>query len=460
DLPPTSYDGSHLPWKAYRQHVLGAYRIKIVDLAPRERLPSTLLSMIEEELPRAARYDDLKQAFREQVINGRGFGPSPLFPPNLLPSINDETRLARCMIPNFSREALPEHAINQTGPLYKLNIPRSGLGCGFSASAMTADELNALPSYLVTTGTIVHFETGYISPGAAMYCPFLIFERGQGDKDTRLEAANNQCATGGACCLQALQMLYAKAWKGQMMPELPITFSCVIENTFAVMNIHWIDHSQAFCMAPLVKFDLTKDDHFNQFHVWVDSIGNWALTHILPLVKMALNRLRLTTSTPPPTARAPQLTLDTADYPNDALVKSLRTSFQNIPWRFEDDEYTPVSSSTASWGSPVILNANFPSYPNVPARHARLQTPTSAIQRKQFSALLGQRPTPPPAYSENSELIWQKRFAHAMDEVRDLQRQLQELQNKVEESNMSVQNDMSGLRMTVNSVLRKETLNQ
>lgn len=457
DLPPTSYDGSHLSWKAYREHVLGAHHISIVDLAPKEKLPTTPLSTIEAELPRASRFDSLKQAFREQVLNGRGFGPSPLFPPNLLPSINDEPKLARCMIPYFSREALPERAINQMGPLYELNIPRSGLGCGFSASAFTTEELNDLPSWLVTTGTIVHFDTGYISPGAAVYCPFLIFERAHGDRENRLEAANNQCATGGACCLRALQMLYAKAWKGSTMPDPPIAFSCVIENTFAVINIHWIDYDQTYGMAPLVKFDLTKDDHFSQFLVWVDSIGKWALTHLLPLVKTALERLRLEAGTPPATPRATRLTLDTSNCPNDALMRSLQTSFENIPWRFEDDDYTPVSSSTASWGSPMILNPNFPSYPAVPARHAR-QTPISAVQRKQLSARLGQRPTPPPAYSKNSELVWQKRFAHAMDEIRDLQRQMQALKNDVEASNLSVQTDLSGIQTTVNSVLRKETL--
>ncbi|KAK4940838.1 hypothetical protein LTR10_019110 [Elasticomyces elasticus] len=457
DLPPSSYDGSHLPWRAYRQHVLGPHRIRIIDLPPKEKLPTTLLTIIETDMPNAARFDDLKVAFREQVVMGRGFGPSPLFPPNLLPPIDNEPRLARCMIPYFSREALPERAINQMSPLYELNNPRSGLGCGFSASSLSPEELQILPSWLVTTGTIVHFDTGYISPGAAVYCPFLIFERAHGEKENRLESANNQCATGGACCVRALQMLYAKAWKGQMMPELPISFSCVIENTFAVINIHWIDHGQAYSMAPMVKFDLTRDEHFNQFLVWVDSIGKWAIAHLLPVVKTALDRIRMKENTPPPTPRATRLTLETVECPNDALIKSLKTTFENIPWRFEDDEFTPVSSSTASWGSPLVTDASFVGYPSVPVRPAG-KTPISAIQRKQYLAQLGQHPTPPPAYAQNPELVWQKLFAHAMDEIRDLQRQVQVLKNDVNGSNMSFQNDLSGIKTTINSVLRKETL--
>lgn len=71
DLPPSSYDGSHLPWKSYRQHVLGPHRIRVAETAPKEKLPATLLAMIEGEMPNAARFDDLKESFREQVVMGR-----------------------------------------------------------------------------------------------------------------------------------------------------------------------------------------------------------------------------------------------------------------------------------------------------------------------------------------------------------------------------------------------------
>ncbi|EXJ84702.1 hypothetical protein A1O3_05372 [Capronia epimyces CBS 606.96] len=457
DLPPSAYDGSHLHWKAFRQHVLGPHRIRIIDSPPKEKIPTALVAMIEAEMPNAARFGELKQAFGEQVETGRGFGPSPIFPPNLLPPIDDEPRLARCMIPCFSRDILPERALNQMGPFFELQVPRSGLGCGFSCSALSPEDVASLPSWLVTTGTVVHFDTGYISPGAALYCPFLTFERAYGEKEQRFEAANNQSAVGGACCVRALQMLYTRAWKGQIMPELPVAFSCVIDNTFAVLNIHWIDHGQAYLMSPLCKFDLSKDDHFTSFLVWVDSIGKWALAHLLPLVKTALERLRSEEDTPPPTPRATRLTLDTGGCPNDMLIKSLKTTFDNIPWRFEDDEFTPVSSSTASWGSPMTTDIG--SNVVFPTQNPRTVagTPTSAVQRRQYLAQLGQHPTPPPAYAQNPELVWQKRFSHAMDEVRDLQRQLLVLKNDVSGSNMSFQNELSGIKTTINSLLRKET---
>ncbi|KAL2416813.1 hypothetical protein ABEF95_005490 [Exophiala dermatitidis] len=459
DLPPSAYDGSHLHWKAFRQHVLGPHRIRIMDSASKDKVPATLVTMIETDMPHAAKYDELKRAFREQVETGRGFGPSPIFPPNILPPIDDEPKLARCMIPCFTREALPERALNQMGPFFELQVPRSGLGCGFSSTAFTPEEVGILPPWLVTTGTIVHFDTGYISPGAALYCPFLMFERAYGEKEQRFEAANNQSAVGGACCVRALQMLYAKAWRGQIMPESPVTFSCVIDNTFAVLNIHWIDHGQAYCMSPLCKFDLSKDDHFESFLVWVNAIGRWALLHLLPLIKTALEQLRSEGDTPPATPRATKLSLETRQCPNDMLIKSLKTTFDNIPWRFEDDEFTPVSSSTASWGSPMVTDISTVNmvYPARKPRSPAGQTPTSAVARRQYLAQLGQNPTPPPAYAQNPELVWQKRFSHAMDEIRDLQRQLLALKSDVSGSTMSFQRELSGIKTAVNSVLRKET---
>ena len=153
DLPPTAYDGSHLPWQAFRWNVLAPYCIRILESLPPDRTPEALLSNIKLQGENITRFDQQGRDFREQVIAGRGFGPSPLFPPNLLPPIDKETRLARCMIPKFSREAVPERAPNQHGSLYELSVPRCGLGCGFSAEAFDSGELEVLPSWLVTTGT-------------------------------------------------------------------------------------------------------------------------------------------------------------------------------------------------------------------------------------------------------------------------------------------------------------------
>jgi len=459
DLPPSSYDGSHLPWNTFRLHVLAPHRIRVLDSPAKEKIPESLLASIEAESMNAARFEAQKVAFRDQVVAGRGFGPSPLFPPNLLPPIDNKPRLARCMVPSFSREALPERAINQMGPLYELSVPRSGLGCGFSSSALSAEDIQVIPSWLVVTGTVVHFDTGYIAPGAALYCPFLTFERVWGKKENRLEAANNQCAIGGAWCVRALQMLYAKAWRGQMMPELPVAFSCTIDNGFAVLNFHWIDHGQVYCMSPLCKFDLGNDDHFTKFLVWIEAIGQWALSHLLPLVKTALERLRAEESAPPPTPRQVKLSLTTSCLPDELLIKSLKTTFDNIPWRFEDDEFTPVSSSTASWGSPLVTDAALANliYPSVPNSQKAGAGGVAPPKKRLTPPHIGQH-TPPPAYAQSPELVWQKRFNHAMDEIRDLQQQLLVLKTDVNGSTMSYQNELSGIRTTISSVLRKETL--
>lgn len=456
DLPSTSYDGSHLQWKVFREDVLNPHRIKINDVAPMQGLlPEPLLTMIERETMNPERFDEQKKAFREQVEIGRGFGPSPLFPPNILPSIDSENRLARCMVPSFSRDALPVRASNQNSPLYELSVPRSGLGCGFSANAFSFEEASVMPSWLMTTGTIVHFDTGYISPGAPLYCPFLTFERTMGE--TRLEAANNQCAIAGAWCVRALQLLYGQAWKGQMIPEMPVSFSCTIDNTFAILNFHWVEND-TYCMAPLCKFDLDDDDHFTKFLVWIESIGRWGVLHHLPLIKTALERIRIKETTPPATPRQPKLSVATGMCPDEMLIKSLKTTFSNIPWRFEDDEFTPVSSSTASWGSPIVTNATFANlvYPMVAPGQLRSAGPRSAVS-KRLLPQIGQ-PTPPPAYAANPELVWQKRFNHAMDEIRDLQHQMLTMKNEIDGSNMSLLNELSGVKTTMTSVLRKETL--
>ncbi|KAL6251701.1 hypothetical protein RBB50_001911 [Rhinocladiella similis] len=425
DLLPSSFDGSHLPWHAFRQEVLASHGVRILDSPPEERLPTSLLKIIEAAHQDTKRYDSEKSSFWDQVMAGRGFGPSPLFPPNLLPSLEKDSRLARCMVPSFSRDALPERLVHQLGPLYELSVPRPGLGCGFSAHAFTTKELASLPHWLQATGTTVHFDTGYVSPGATMYCSFLTFERAYGNNQHRVESANNQCAIAGAFIARSLQMLYAKAWKGDMMPELPVTFSCTIDNSFALLNIHWIDHGQAYCMAPLCQFDLSKEAHFSKFLAWIQAIGDWALTHVLPLVKQAITRLQTVNSIPPTPGVPVRLTLDTKMSSNELIMSSLKTTFDNIPWRFDDEDYTPSCSSTASWGSPIVTEATFQnlSYPAVRPPRSNTREPP-ALARRGGAKTNPSPATPPPAYLQNQDMVWQKRFGHAMDEIRELQHQI------------------------------------
>jgi hypothetical protein len=446
DLPSSSYDGSHLPWKTFRSEVLGTHRIQVLEAPPKERIPSSFLSIVEAASQDTARFDDQKASFWNQVTTGRGFGPSPLFPPNLLPPIDQESRLSRCMVPSFSREALPETAFNQMGPLYELSLPHPVLGCGFSAGAFTIKELANLPQWLHASGTMVHFDTGYISPGATMYCPFLTFERAYGNREHRVESANNQCAIGGAYTTRALQMLYVKAWKGQMMPELPVSFSCTVDNSFALLNLHWIDHGQAYCMAPLCQFDLSKDVHFSKFLVWTHAIGQWALSHVLPLVKEAISRLQTTGSIPQiiaPNNPRIKLRVDTGVNNNELLMSSLKTAFDNIPWRFEDEEFTPVSSSTASWGSPMVNEQTFTNltYPAVhPPRSTTLSA--AALARKRLAVPNRSPVAPPPAYPQNPEHVWQKSFTHAMEEIRELQQQILTMKSDFSHSQTSFRKEL------------------
>lgn len=443
-LPPSSYDGSHLPWRTFRQEVLSPHSIRVLETPPKERIPASFLKIIETASQDTARFDNQKTSFWNQVLTGRGFGPSPLFPPNLLPPIEKESCLARCMVPSFSREALPDRAMNQLGPLYELSVPHPGLGCGFSAQGFTTQELACLPHWLQVTGTMVHFNTGYVSPGATMYCPFLTFERAYGNNQHRVESANNQCAIGGAYSARALQMLYARAWKGEMMPELPVTFSCTIDNSFVLLNLHWIDHGQAYCMAPLCQFDLSKDVHFSKFLVWIQAIGDWALTHVLPLVKEAVHRLQTATSVPPtPGVHPAKLRLDTRMNNNELIMSSLKTAFDDIPWRFDGDDYTPSCSSTASWGSPMVTEVTFQNvnYPAVRPPRSNTMDPSTLARKRSAKANPGPA-TPPPAYLQNQDMVWQKRFNHAMDEIRELQQQMQTLKRDLGTTQTALRDEM------------------
>ena len=472
DLPASAYDGSHLHWKTFRQHVLGPHRIRVLENPPQGHLPDSFLSLVEAQSINTERFNAQKQCFREQVNEGRGFGPSPLFPPNLLPSIEDMPQLARCMVPGFQRDALPLRALNHAAPFYELSIPRPGLGCGFSSFAFSSEEIAILPSYLVGTGTSVDFSTGYISPSHAVYCGFLVFERAFGKKEHRLEAANNQCAIGGAYCCRALQMLYSEAYKAERVPTMPVTFSCTVDNDFAIINYHWIDHEQAYHMAPLCKFDLRQDEHFSHFAAWIEAIGQWAMAYVLPQIKEALARLQKG-ATPSPgyidMKAAKKLTLLTESNKNDMLIQSLKTAFDNIPWRFEDDEFTPVSSATASWGSPMIddMIISSLSYPNIPkgrgipitlAEGEPVGTPRPSLADIRMSMtssppVRGTATPPPPAYTHNPELVSHRRLDHAMDEIRDLQGQLQIMKG----SNTGFRQEISGLRNTLSTILRKES---
>ena len=93
-------------------------------------------------------------------------------------------------------------------------------------------------------------------------------------------------------------------------------------------------------------------------------------------------------------------------------------------------------------------------------------TPRPSLADKRMSVstvspntVLGPGQSPPPsAYTSNPELVWQRRFNHAMDEIRDLQAQLQVLRQGLNGSSTCFRRELSGLRNTLGSVLRKETV--
>jgi hypothetical protein len=436
--------------------VLAAHEIRVLDSAPKDRIPSSFLQTFEAANQDTSRFDEQKTCFWNQVATGRGFGSSPIFPPNLLPPLTTEL-LSRCMVPSFSsREALPDRAINQSEPIYELSIPRPSLVCGFSAAAFSSRELSLIPQSLQPTGTLVEWESGYLNPGAAAYCPFMTFEHAHDNKEHRVELANNQCAITGSYCVRALQMLYSRASRestAYQIPEPPVSFSCTIDNSFALINLHWLDltQGQTYYMAPLCQFDLSKDVHFNKFMVWTQAIGDWALSHMLPILKDALERLSRCTSPVTPAPFFPihraskmqhtRLRLDTGAAINrdELLISSLKATFENIPWRFEDNPDSGLSSSTASWGSPMVADFTFSnlSYPAVhpPRSNACASAPNSSVVARRRIARADPPRSPMVASAaclQETETMWQKRFNYAMDEIKGLQTQLQAFQKEVE----------------------------
>jgi hypothetical protein len=457
------------------------------------------VTWIEANRKNLDRFTKQKKAFRKQVANGRGFGSSALFPQEALPSNDARPFLSRCMVPTLSGDALPEKVVGKAGAAIQksfLSTPRPGLGCGFSSSAFAPEEIKCMPSYLLATGTTVHFDTGSINSGAALFCPFFSYERVFSTHAAGLEIAANQCAIDGAWSVRAMQMLYAKAAEddkdtADAFPR-PISFTCAIDNNVAIINYHWVDHAQTYCMAPVVRFDLSNDEHFDQFLLWSEAIGQWALTHLLPEIKKAISLLQDYVTGLPALSNSLKKLEPSSTQEAQALVSALKLSYDNIPWRLDSDAGSPVSSSTASWGSPMINEAVFakfeyplipqpslhplPSLPAVPPSLIKRRSPASIISESRLNLnVKAIRPTSVPPntsapvtkeqpkfnpgeYAQNKELVLSKRLGYALDEIHDLQSQLMHLKQELSGSTSCLQNELSGLRKTMTCVIRKEKL--
>lgn len=505
-------------WKLFRKDVLAPHHIRIVASIGVETIPESICTWVEANRDNVARFDKQRIAFRNQVANGRGFGSSVLFPQEVLPSNDARPFLARCMVPTLSADALPEKVVGKAGAAVvksSLSLPRPGLGCGFSRSAFAPEEISCMPAYMLATGTTVHFDTGSIQSGSALYCPFFSYERVFSQNESGLEIAANQCAIDGAWSVRALQMLYAKALDedsdaDESFPS-PISFTCAIDNNIAVINYHWVDHAQTYCMAPVIRFELSRDDHFNQLMVWTEAIGQWALSYLLPDVKKAINLFGDYVAGLPALQNSLMALEGKKGSEKDSFVSALKLSYDNIPWRYENETFSPVSSSTASWGSPMINEAVFakfsypiiqppsvPKYPRAPrsvcsdtnlagkevrfagfdieSRKQRLPPalpipPFAKLPELTFperpstdlaiaaKALVHQPLLNPGEYTQNNDLLLQKRLGHAMDEIQDLQTKIAQLKEEMGGSNTCIQHELSGLRKTMTSVLRKERVN-
>lgn len=495
-----STSGKNTPhWKKFRRDVLAPHHIRMVETLSSEVIPEAITTWIEANRKNVDRFAKQRTAFRKQVAAGRGFGSSALFPQEVLPSNDARPFLTRCMVPSLSGDALPEQVVGKAGSAIQksfLSVPRPGLGCGFSDTAFAPEETKCMPRYMSATGTTVHFGTGSIDSGATLYCPFLTYERMFSQNDFGLEIAANQCAINGAWSVRAMQMLYAKAAEDDLGTvdffRRPISFTCAIDNHIAIISYHWVDHSQTYCMAPVVRFDLTKDDHFDQFLLWTEAIGQWALTHLLPEVKKAISLLNDFDPEPSSLINSLRQLEAHGSSETQALVSALKLTYDTIPWRLDSDAGSPVSSSTASWGSPMINEAIFakfeyplipqpsiqtmhplPALPDLPSSLVKSRPPASICSdsrlltknnRSDYKSLsvrtasTKQMKLKDEDYTQKPELVVTKRLEFALNEIRDLQGQLVSLKQELGGSTSCLQNELSGLRKTMTCVIRKEKM--
>lgn len=421
-----------------------------------------------------------RQSFRRHVEKGLGFSSSALFPPDILPSIESQPLLARCMVPSFSEEALPDAALADVQTTTKLSVPRPGLGCGFSEAAFNAHERSALPSWLMATGTSVSFNTGSIASGSALHCPFMTFERTFSSHDYHLEVTSNQCAVSGAWCMRSLQMLYARASSEHVDERFkkPSSFSCCIDNHMAVINYHWIDDVQAYCMAPVIRFELKKDDHYDHFLLWIEAIGQWATHCLLPEIKQAINIMHeptISMSISKPSLRRLDTTKGRVD---KGLLSALQMTYDQIAWDVDNGNLlngkqspSAISSSTASHGTPMISESILAKleYPPVPRTHSlyleglfpsqvRFRDPL--VKDVLLKASPWTKPPPPlPMQTENSELVMKRRLGHALDEIRDLQSQVEKLKLELDASQSGLQNEVASLREAMSAIISKKERN-
>lgn len=471
-------DGSHLRWSDFRTVVLGAFRIVLTEGMELAELSHPFSDRVKLSLQHLDRFADQETEWRSQLSAGKGFGSTMIFPPNALPTLDARTGLHRCLAPKMNREALPPRAVKAQESLFELPTPRPGLLTAFATAAFTETELSILPHCTASTGTLVDFTSGYVSPGATGYCGFLAFERLNVTSEDAIETAKNQCAVAGAHCVRAMQLLFRRCNYPRPIFEKPVSFTCAIDNSTALINYHFADADGRYCMSEISRFNLEDADGFKEFQGWIMAIEEWGSAYLLPLIKIALGQLLKNNSTPP-ISPMPSLTLsiDTAAGSEEVLLKILRTTFSTIKWKCEGEYETPLNSSVAHCGTPLgarrirtmalsptspgelLSAATGPSTPfsrwrmkpdwgsrsPITRRHPlsplqlRSDAPDSPVRRATLSPC-----TPPPdaPFSAKSPmLVLQKRVDLAMDEIQELRALVQTLQGelKVKESQLEIE---------------------
>jgi hypothetical protein len=348
-------DGSHLRWSDFRTIVLGAFRIVLTEGLQLSELARPFSDRLKPSLQKLDRFIPQEREWRSQLATGQGFGSTMVFPPNVIPPTSAHRPLLRCLAPKMSREALPPRTARAQESLFELPAPRPGLLTGFTTSAFNETELSVLPHSTAVTGTIVDFDSGCVSPGTTLYCPFLVFERINAVSEDGVESARNQCAIVGAHCVRAAQLLFRRCNGPRQIFDRPMSFSCAMENSTALINYHFVDADGRYCMSEISRFNLDDADGFTEFQGWIDAIEEWGATHLLPVLKIALRQLLKNNETPP-ISPMPSLTLsiDTAAGGEEVLMRILRTTFASVKWKCNGGECeTPLNSSVAHCGTPL-----------------------------------------------------------------------------------------------------------
>lgn len=491
-------DGSHLRWSDFRTIVLSAFRIVFAESLQLSELSRPFSERLNLCLQDLGRFGNQENQWRSQVENGKGLGSTMVFPPNILPRIGVNSVLHRCLAPKLNREALPPRAVKAQESLFELPAPRPGLITGYTTAAFNERELSILPHCTSATGTIVDFDSGLVSPGTTTFCPFLVFERMNTMSEDAVQGAKNQCAVAGAHCIRAFQLLFRRCSGPRPVFDKPVSFSCAIDNSTALINYHYVDAEGRYCMSEISRFNLSDSAGYREFQGWVEAIEEWGSTYLLPVIKIALRQLLKSNATPP-ISPMPSLSLsiDTAAGTEEVLMKILRTTFGNIKWKCDGDYETPLDSSIAHCGTPLgarkirtmalsptspadILSAT--SGPNTPfsvwrmkpdwgsrspiaRRHPlsplklRSDLPESPCRRATLSPC---SPPPEAPYSAKSPmLVLQKRVDLAMNEIQELRALVQTLQGELEMKNGQLEygrrNPEPALRETTEESLRTPT---